>query len=69
MKTCTCCLNRALVGERIFLKLFRMSSPVSTLLGPFKRGFLEKGEQVCLQIEFDFGLRAAKVAILLAILG
>ena len=34
-----------------------------------KRGFLEKGEQLCVQTDSDQGLRAAKVARLLAILG
>ena len=39
-----------------------------TVLGHLKRGLLEKGEQVCVQIEFDFGLRVAKVVKLLEIL-
>ena len=40
-----------------------------TVLGHLKRGFLEKGEQVCVQTEFDFGLKVDKVTRLLAILG
>ena len=40
-----------------------------TVLGHLKRGFLEKGYQVCVKTEFDFGLRLAKVTRLLAILG
>ena len=38
------------------------------VLGHLNRGFLKKGEQVCLQTEFDFGLRVAKVTRLLAII-
>ena len=40
-----------------------------TVLGHLKRDFLNKGEQVSMQTESDFGLRAAKVTRLLAILG
>ena len=46
-----------------------ISSPVLTVLGRLKRGFLEKGEQVSVQTESEFGLRLAKVARLLEILG
>ena len=44
-------------------------SPVLTVLGHLKRGFLDKGEYVCVQTESDFGLRVSKVTRLLAILG
>ena len=42
--------------------------PVSTVLGHLKRGFLKKGEKVCVQTVFDLGLRVAKVTRLLEIL-
>ena len=42
---------------------------VLTVLVHLKRNFLEKGEQVCVQTEYDFGLRLSKVTRLLAILG
>ena len=40
-----------------------------TVLGHLKRGFLEKGEKVCVYTESDFGIRVAKVTRLIAILG
>ena len=40
-----------------------------TVLGHLKRVFLEKGEQVSVHTESDFGLRVAKVTRLLVILG
>ena len=46
-----------------------ISIPVSTALGRLKKGFLEKGYQICVQTEFDFRLRLANVTRLLAILG
>ena len=45
------------------------SSPVLTVLGHLKRGFLEKGEHVCVRIESDQGIRVDKVTKLLSILG
>ena len=45
-----------------------ISSLVSTVLGHLKRGFLKKGEQLCVQTEFDFVLRVYKFTRLLAIL-
>ena len=45
-----------------------ISRPVLTVLDHISRGFLKKGEQVCFQTEFDFGLRLAKVTRLLEIL-
>ena len=45
-----------------------ISSPVSTVLVHFKRGFHKKGEQVCVKTEFDFGLRVANVTMVLRIL-
>ena len=46
-----------------------ISIPVSTVPGHIKRGFLNKGYQVYVQTESDFGLRVAKVTRLLATLG
>ena len=46
-----------------------ISSPVLTVLGHLKMVFLEKGEHVCVYTEYDFELRVAKFARLLAILG
>ena len=45
------------------------SSPVLTVLGHLKRGFLDKGEQVSVKKESDFGIRVAKATRLLEILG
>ena len=45
-----------------------ISIPFSTVLGHLNRGFLEKGDQVSMHTEFEFGLRVAKVTRLLAIL-
>ena len=46
-----------------------ISSSVSTVLGHLKRGLLKKGEQVCVQIEFDLGIRVATFTRLLEIFG
>ena len=40
-----------------------------TVLGHLKRGFLEKGEQLCVQTDSEQVLRVSKVTSLLAILG
>ena len=54
-----------LAPKAIYASYQFISSPVLTVLGHLKRGFLEKGDQVCVQTEFDFGLRVAKVTRLL----
>ena len=46
-----------------------ISSPVYTVMGRLRRGFLEKVEQVSVQTKSDFGTRVSKVTTLLAILG
>ena len=38
-----------------------------TVLGHLKRGFLEKGEQVSVQTESDYGLRLAKFIVRLCL--
>ena len=40
-----------------------------TVLCHLKRGFLEKGDKVCVRKDSELGLRAAKVMRLIAILG
>ena len=58
-----------LVPKSIYTIYQFISSQVLTVLGHLKRGFLDKGEQVCVYTESDFGLRVAKVTRLLEIIG
>ena len=58
-----------LEAKAIYASYQFISSPVTTVLGHLKRGFLEKGEQSCMHTEFDFGLMVAKVTRLLSMIG
>ena len=58
-----------LIGPMIFNDSYQfISSPVLTVLGHLKRGFLLKGDHVCVQTESNQGLRVDKVTRLLAML-
>ena len=59
-----------LLGPKAIYASYQFSSsPVLTVLGRLKMGFLEKGEQVIVQTESDQGLRVSKITMLLSILG